>query len=107
MDNQHLNFWEDSEVEAHWDKVANIYVRENERVKKTHDQRFNESVLYLMLKPGSRVLNITSRDAEATDYLLRAEPGCDVVNAEISAELMKVIPRRGAWIPFRAPSAAT
>jgi len=84
------NSWNDSEVEAHWDQVASIYVRENDRVKKTHDQRFRESIKYLRLEPGMKVLNITSRDAEANDYLKREEPGVDVINAEISSGLMKV-----------------
>ena len=84
------NPWTDRDVEAHWDRVADIYVRENDRVKGTHDQRFRESIAYLMLKPGMKVLNITSRDAEANDYILRARPGVDVVNAEISKGLMEV-----------------
>lgn len=86
----HKNPWTDRDVEAHWDRVADIYVRENERVKSTHDQRFRESVSYLQLGPGMKVLNITSRDAEADDYLRRQEPGCRVVNAEISSGLMRV-----------------
>ncbi|MFO7614812.1 MAG: methyltransferase domain-containing protein [Bacteroidales bacterium] len=90
MVSPHINKWTDREVEAHWDRVADIYVRENERVKKTHDQRFRESVRLLRLKPGMRVLNITSRDGEAADYIAREEPGCRVVNAEISSGLMRV-----------------
>ncbi len=82
--------WTDSQVEAHWDRVASIYVRENNRVKKTHDQRFRESVRYLKLQPGMKVINITSRDAEADDYLKNEQPELTVVNAEISAGLMKV-----------------
>jgi ubiquinone/menaquinone biosynthesis C-methylase UbiE len=84
------NNWNDSEVEAHWDKVASIYVRENDRVKKTHDQRFRESVKFLRIVPGMKILNITSRDAEADDYLKREEPDADVINAEISSGLMQV-----------------
>jgi SAM-dependent methyltransferase len=87
------NPWTDRDVEAHWDRVADIYVRENERVKATHDQRFRESVVNLGLEPGMKVLNITSRDAEATDYILRAQLDCEVANAEISAGLMKVAGR--------------
>ena len=49
------NSWNDSDVETHWDKVAPIYVRENNRVKATHDQRFRESVSYLQIKPGMKV----------------------------------------------------
>jgi len=84
------NPWTDREVEAHWDNVAEIYVRENEKVKGTHDQRFRESIKYLELRPGMKVLNITSRDAEAADYILRDTPGAEVINAEISRGLMKV-----------------
>lgn len=84
------NPWTDREVEAHWDNVAGIYVRENERVKGTHDQRFRESVGCLELQPGQRVLNITSRDAEANDYILQALPEVQVINAEISRGLMEV-----------------
>jgi len=84
------NRWNDSEVEAHWDKVASMYVRENDRVKATHDQRFRESIRYLQLAPGMKVLNITSRDAEADEYLKRDDPEVEVINAEISAGLMNV-----------------
>lgn len=84
------NSWTDREVEAHWDNVAEIYVKENEKVKGTHDQRFRESILYLELKPGMKSLNITSRDAEASDYILREMPGAEVINAEISRGLMEV-----------------
>lgn len=86
----HKNSWSDSEVEAHWDKVAPIYVKENNRVKATHDQRFRESIKYLQLKAGMKVLNITSRDCEADDYIKREQPEIEVVNAEISSGLMKV-----------------
>lgn len=82
--------WTDKEVEEHWDSVAHMYVRENDRVKATHDQRFRESIRYLDLFPESKVLNITSRDAEATDYIARSEPSADVLNAEISQGLMDV-----------------
>jgi len=82
--------WTDREVEAHWDRVADIYVKENNRVKATHDQRFIETVRYLEIQPGMKVLNITSRDAEADDYIHRENSDVQVVNAEISAGLMKV-----------------
>jgi ubiquinone/menaquinone biosynthesis C-methylase UbiE len=84
------NPWTDRQVEAHWDRVAGVYVKENDRVKGTHDQRFRESIQYLELRPGMKVLNVTSRDGEAADYILQAVPASQVVNAEISAGLMKV-----------------
>jgi coenzyme F420 hydrogenase subunit beta len=86
----HRNKWSDKEVEAHWDRVAGIYVSENEKVKQTHDQRFRESVAYLNLLPGMKVLNITSRDAEAADYIQAACKDVEVINAEISMGLMDV-----------------
>ena len=33
MRNNHSNKWTDADVEAHWDRVAHIYVQENEKVK--------------------------------------------------------------------------
>jgi len=84
------NPWNDREVEAHWDNVAEIYVNENEKVKNAHDQRFLECIAHLELKPGLKILNITSRDAEASDYINRSMPTATVINAEISIGLMKV-----------------
>lgn len=84
------NSWKDSDVEAHWDAVASIYVKENERVKDTHDQRFVVAMEHLDLNKGMKVLNITSRDGEANEYILKNQPGCQVLNAEISAGLMEV-----------------
>ena len=66
------NSWSDRDVEAHWDRVASIYVKENMRVKETHDQRFYASVKHLGLQPGMKVLNISSRDAEATEHILKS-----------------------------------
>lgn len=81
--------WSDRDVEAHWDSVAHKYVEENNKVKYAHDQRFKESILHLSLQAGQRVLNVSSRDAEADDYIRRAEPETEVVNLEISVGLMK------------------
>ncbi len=88
-----LNFrnkWNDSEVESHWDKVSAIYVEENDKLKDTHDQRFIESVQALELKPGHKIINITSRDCEASDYITRAEESVEVLNVEISSGLIAV-----------------
>lgn len=90
MAKQRCNNWSDQDVETHWDRVASIYVKENNKVKTAHDQRFRETVIHLDLKPGFRVLNITSRDCEANDIILKKEPSAKVLNAEISAGLMKV-----------------
>jgi SAM-dependent methyltransferase len=85
-----INPWTDREVEAHWDSVSENYVKENEKVKATHEQRFLESLQHLLMEPGMKILNITSRDAEATDYINRAMPEVKVINAEISLGLMRV-----------------
>jgi SAM-dependent methyltransferase len=87
------NKWTDREVEQHWDRVASIYVKENNKVKEAHDQRFKESVKFLELNNDSKVLNITSRDCEANDYISNEQPAAIVINAEISAGLMKVASR--------------
>ena len=84
------NPWTDYEVEAHWDSVAEIYIDENDKVKAAHDQRFRECIGHLELKPGMKILNITSRDAEATDYINITMPEASVINAEISLGLMRV-----------------
>jgi ubiquinone/menaquinone biosynthesis C-methylase UbiE len=84
----HRNTFTDKEVEAHWDNVAHIYVAENDKVKATHDQRFHESMQHLEVDTARRVLNISSRDAEANDFIHNYNTGAEVVNAEISAGLM-------------------
>jgi SAM-dependent methyltransferase len=86
----HRNKWNDSEVESHWDKVAEIYIQENNKVKSSHDQRFRESIGMLALKQGIRLLNISSRDCEADDYIKSAVKDVIVVNAEISQQLINV-----------------
>jgi SAM-dependent methyltransferase len=84
----HKNSWTDRDVEAHWDRVASIYVAENNKVKSAHDQRFIESIVHLELETTTSVLNITSRDAEADDFIKLVNPDIKVINAEISAGLM-------------------
>ena len=80
--------WTDKDVEVHWDSVADIYIRENNKVKDVHDQRFRETVNYLDLQNGLKILNVTSRDCEADDYIKTKMPDVEVINAEISKGLM-------------------
>jgi len=84
------NDWTDSDVEKHWDDVASIYVEANEHVSDTHVQRFREAVKYLELEHHCKVLNVTSRDCEADDYIHRECPEAEVLNAEISKGLIDV-----------------
>jgi len=86
----HKNTWTDRDVETHWDNVASIYIRENNKVKAAHDQRFRETMQHLGLSGKPVVLNISSRDAEANDYIRQTNAEAIVVNAEISRGLMDV-----------------
>ena len=84
-----INPWTDMEVEQPWDCVASRYVAENNKVKNAHDQRFRRmGELIGRLPAQAEVLNITSRDGEAADYIMKLYPGTRVTNAEISAGLM-------------------
>ncbi len=82
--------WTDRDVEAHWDRVAGMYVAENNKVKDTHDQRFAFSIPQLDLYCGAKVLNISSRDGEASSVINKLESSVEVTNAEISQKLMDV-----------------
>ena len=86
----HKNKWPDGDVEKHWDSVAHVYVAENDKVKDSHDQRFVESIKYLDLRKDSFVLNVSSRDCEADDFIKKEVPTANVIHAEISSGLMKV-----------------
>ncbi len=88
VQSDHKNWWSDKDVEAHWDRVASIYVAENNKVKSAHDQRFIESMEHLQLKNAKKLLNVTSRDAEADDFIHRENSDIEVINAEISSGLM-------------------
>jgi len=88
------NSWSDREVEAHWDSVADIYIEENEKVRHAHVQRFLETVQHLELSAGQTLLNVSSRDCEAEDYVAKACPGVEIIHAEISSGLMRVAAER-------------
>ncbi|MBM3435310.1 MAG: methyltransferase domain-containing protein [Bacteroidetes bacterium] len=86
------NHWTDKDVENHWDRVAEIYIRENNKVKSAHNQRFYEGISYLNLVPGTSVINITSRDAGAKEFI---ETGQNILvtHAEISQGLINIATR--------------
>jgi ubiquinone/menaquinone biosynthesis C-methylase UbiE len=88
------NSWSDREVEAHWDSVADIYIEENEKVRHAHVQRFLETVRHLELSAGQKLLNVSSRDCEAEDYIAKTCPGVEIIHAEISSGLMRVAAER-------------
>lgn len=97
-DFDHKNSWNDKDVEKHWDSVADIYIEENDKVKKAHEQRFTESVKYMELNDDSIVLNITSRDCEANDFIKSINKKAKVINAEISQGLMNVAKKARPYI---------
>jgi ubiquinone/menaquinone biosynthesis C-methylase UbiE len=82
--------WTDKEVEQHWDSVAGIYVEENNRVKFTHDQRFTEASRFLQPEKGHIILNISSRDCEADDFIRKVSSDPDITHAEISGEMIRL-----------------
>lgn len=82
--------WTDADVEAHWDQAAPVYIKENDKVKAAHDQRFVFSLRHLDVYCNAKVLNVSSRDGEASEYINCYEPSVDVTNAEISSKLMEV-----------------
>ena len=94
----HKNKWTDKDVEVHWDKVASIYIKENNKLKDVHNQRFKETVKYLKPSVDLNVLNITSRDCEADEYIKKAMPDAEVINAEISSGLMKEAKKVRPWV---------
>ena len=89
-----VNTWSDKEVEAHWDSVAGIYIRENDKLKYAHEQRFRETIRYLDLPGVKKILNVTSRDCQAEDFIREVSAGVQIIHAEISGELMKVAAER-------------
>jgi SAM-dependent methyltransferase len=95
---KHLNTWKDADVAAHWDGVAHKYVAENNKVKDAHDQRFLFAIEHLQLKPRAQVLNISSRDAEAAEYIRKFDKSILTVNAEISGKLMHVANQIRPWV---------
>ena len=84
------NPWSDKDVEAHWDGVAGVYIIENQKVKHAHDQRFLETVKHLDLSQGQKVLNVSSRDCGAEDYIRKEQSDIEVIHAEISGGLIRV-----------------
>jgi ubiquinone/menaquinone biosynthesis C-methylase UbiE len=96
--NNHRQKWTDQQVEAHWDRVASIYIQENNKVKGTHDQRFMEMIMHLKLVPNLNILNLTSRDCEADDYIKKEAPDAKVTNAEISSGLMQEAQKVRPWV---------
>ncbi len=82
------NTWTDKQVEKFWNSVADIYIRENQKVDQAHNQRFHQTLELLDLKKNQKILNISSRDSGLYPFIKKACPSCQLVNAEISSKLI-------------------
>lgn len=89
----HQNSWKDRDVGLFWDKVSNLYIQENKKVSKLHNQRFTRMVSFIKPLPNLKILNITSRDSETDDYLKNYLPKVKIINAEISQKLINIAKR--------------
>jgi ubiquinone/menaquinone biosynthesis C-methylase UbiE len=76
-------------VRAHWNRVAPVYDRWNSRYDSTHFQRFEESLNYLPLTPGTKVLDVWSRTGNASAYIMRACPEASYVGLELAEGLLE------------------
>lgn len=90
MENNFKNNFSIEEVACFWNKVSKDYDRKNFRFRKAHFQRYTESIKYLDLKPGDRILNLWSRTGEAVEFLRNKEPQIEIINMETSDGLMEI-----------------
>lgn len=84
-----LNNFSIEEVRNFWDGVAGIYDDANQKIGSAHYQRFIESLKYLDLKSGQKVLNIWSRTGNAVSYLNKAG-AIELYNLEVSPKMMEL-----------------
>jgi len=77
------------EVKTFWDGVAEIYEIENNKIHETHHQRFVESVRYLGLKNGDKVLNVWSRTGSAIPFLKNKNQDIELYNLEVSPQMIR------------------
>lgn len=82
--------WTDENVKLFWDKAALIYEEENDKVSDTHFQRFKVGVNLLKVKDNDKILNIWCRNGEAIEFLEKSSKNIDIMNAELSANMLKL-----------------
>ncbi len=84
------NFTMDA-VRDFWDKLArHEYENANERMNRVHTQRFREAIKRLSLRSGDRLLNVWSRVGDGIPFLRDSCSDIELVNAELSHEMLKV-----------------
>ncbi|HER44123.1 MAG TPA: SAM-dependent methyltransferase [Candidatus Eisenbacteria bacterium] len=79
-----------AEVERFWDALAgHEYEHANEKLNRVHTQRFREAIKLLPVEEDSRVLNVWSRVGDGVPFLRRAFGEFELVNAELSLQMLK------------------
>lgn len=78
------------EVKRFWDEITELYEAENKKISETHNQRFTESLKYLDLKNGNRILNIWSRTGSAIPFLRNKNKNIELYNLEASPKMAKI-----------------
>jgi len=92
--NSIINNFTIEEVRNFWDSVANVYESNNEQFDDIHLQRFQESVKYLNLKPGQKILNIWSRTGLAIQYLRQKCPNIKISNLEVAPKFIGIAQKK-------------
>ena len=90
---KYRNKWTDLDVSKFWDSVSGIYIEENKKVSSIHKQRFVEAIKWIDLKGGMKLLNVSSRDSEAVDFIQPEKNNIVMINAEISIGLINIAKR--------------
>lgn len=87
-----MNTFSIKDVREFWDSVADIYERENNDVKvyALHYQRFIEAVKYIDTSGSKSILNVWSRTGGAIPFLRNLNPDINIVNCELSHNLLKI-----------------
>lgn len=79
-----------TEVERFWDALAeHEYEHANEKMNRVHTQRFREAIARLPITRNARMLNIWSRVGDGVPFLRTAFGEFELVNAELSLEMLK------------------
>lgn len=84
------NLFTIAEVRAFWDRIADHYDHFNEKVEEVHHQRFEQTISYLSLKPGHRILNVWSRTGLLIPYLREKCRETSIYNLEVSPRFIEI-----------------
>ncbi|MFA6428774.1 MAG: methyltransferase domain-containing protein [Candidatus Buchananbacteria bacterium] len=81
------------EVKNFWDNVADQYDQINKKIGPAHNQRFTESLKFLDLKDGDKILNIWSRTGNALPYLSNLAR-LNLFNLEVSPKMLTIAQKK-------------